>query len=651
MTLLDWCIIWAPLICAMGFALYTARFNKSVVDFIAAGRCAGRYLLATAGAEAGSSAIAAIGLFQMTTKTGFAFQFWGPLYTTVPILLALLGWVSYRARETRVLSPGQFFEVRYSRPLRLFVGSVSFLSTMVAAGVGPAVGARFFVYFLHLPEMTWAGSIGFPTWELIALAYMGASVFFVLTGGAISVLISNCLEGMVSLIGYVIIIVALLVIFGWHHMVETLTSQPPGKSMVDPFDMKGTQDFNVYFILISLFQAVWGAGATFNTSAAKSPHEQRMAGILGTWRGFGFGLMRTLIAICALVYLQNPHFAAQSTAAHADWNAITNPGVHDQMQVPIAATYYLPWVVKGIFCSIMLMGLMAGTASWLHSTGTGFIQDVALPICNYLKVHIPERWHILFLRLAVALVATISFCLSTVFRQTQYLQLFWQIAGAVYGSGAGAVVVFGLYWKRGTLPAAWTTMIVGASVALISIYLQQNGYTLMFHGQDLLHGQYAALFTTLVCIATYIAVSLLTCRKPFNMDKMLHRGEYAVKGEKKHVAPPLWKRFNPAKIIGIDEEYTFWDRVIAFSIFGWVWGLFGISMVCLVWNLITPWPTQGWVNYWFIFGLCLPLAITIVTSVWFTIGSVREIRLFIYSLRHEKRDSRDDGTVGPGHPV
>jgi len=649
MSFFDWSIIWVPTIFAMGFAIYTARFNKNVVDFIAAGRCAGRFLLATASGEAGSSAVTAVAMFQMTTKTGFAFQFWGPLYATVPILLGLLGWVTYRVRETRVLSGGQFFEIRYSRSLRLFMGLIGFLSGMLASGVGPAVGGRFLVYYMHLPETTWVGGLGFATWQLVALAYMGVSVLFVLTGGAISVLISNCLEGMFSLVGYLIIIFALLFIFGWGHIVETLTAQPPGKSMVNPFDMKDTQDFNIWFILISLVQAVW-APQPINASSAKSPHEQRMAGILSTWRNFGFGLMRTLVAVCALVYLTNPHFAGLSATAHSAWSAIADKGVRDQMQVPIAASYYLPWGLKGLFCSLMLMGLLGGTAMSLHVSGTGFIQDVVLPIFNYLKVEMPQRWHMLFLRMSIILVAAISFCLSTIFSQTQAIQLFWQVAGAVYLSGAGAVVVFGLYWKRGTVAAAWTTMIVGATVALTGIYLQQSGHSLMFHGQDLLHGQYVALFTTFCSIATFVTVSLLTCRTPFNMDKMLHRGKYSVKGEEKEVAPPLWKRFSPAKIIGIDEEYTFWDRVVAFGIFGWVWGLFGISMIVLVWNLIHPWTTQSWVNYWFIFSLCAPVVIVSVTTVWFTIGSTREIWFFIYSLRHEKRDSRDDGTVGPGHP-
>lgn len=649
MALFDWFLLWIPMTCAMAFALYAARFNKSVVDFIAAGRCAGRYLLATASGEAGSGAVTAIALFQMTTKTGFAFQFWSPLYTTIPILLSLIGWISYRMRETRVLSGGQFFELRYSRSFRLFMGMVGFLSSMLAAGVGPAIGARFLVYYLHLAETTWVFGLGFSTWQLVAMAYISVSLLFVVLGGQISVLISDCLEGMFSLVGYLVIIIALLAIFGWSHIVETMTAQPPGRSMVNPFDMKDTQDFNIYFILIALFRCVWGSA--IGASAARNPHEQRMAGILSSWRGFGFGLMRTLMAVCALVYLQNPHFADQSASANAAWNAITDKGVRDQMQVPLAAAHFLPWGVKGLFGAIMLMGLIAGTAAGAHNVGGSFIQDVVLPIRNFLKLPtMTPRQHMLFLRMAAVAVSVYGFCWSSFYSQTQAIQLYWQVTAAVYGSGAGAVVVFGLYWRRGTMAAAWITMLLAASVALTGIYLQQTGHSWMFHGQDLLHGQYVSLITTISAIVTYVTVSLLTCRAPFNMEKMLHRGQYAVAGEMKKVAPPLWKRFNPAKIIGIDEEYTFWDRVIAFGIFSWIWGLFGISMICLVWNVIHPWSTASWVNYWFIFGLCLPLIISVFTTVWFTIGGTREIVLFLRALRHEKRDDRDDGTVGPGHP-
>jgi SSS family solute:Na+ symporter len=252
---------------------------------------------------------------------------------------------------------------------------------------------------------------------------------------------------------------------------------------------------------------------------------------------------------------------------------------------------------------------------------------------------------------AAIAVAVFAFAFSSLFTQTQAIQLYWQVTGAIYGGGAGSVVIGGLYWKRGTAAAAWSAMIVGATCALGGLVLQQIGPDVMVGNQHIFHGQWVALLTSLTAITTYITVSLLTSRQPFNMDKMLHRGEYAIAGEKKKVAPPIWKRFNPAKIIGVDEEFSFWDKVIAYGIFGWVWTTFTISMIGVVWNLFHPWTTDAWVTYWFIFGLCVPFVASVGTTIWFTIGGIREIGVFFHTLKHEKRDDRDDGSVGPSHPA
>src|SRR5258707_12691944 len=54
MQLIDWLLVVIPLAVVFGFAVYTNRYVKSVADFLSAGRCAGRYLLANAKAEAES---------------------------------------------------------------------------------------------------------------------------------------------------------------------------------------------------------------------------------------------------------------------------------------------------------------------------------------------------------------------------------------------------------------------------------------------------------------------------------------------------------------------------------------------------------------------------------------------------------------------
>lgn len=50
-------------------------------------------------------------------------------------------------------------------------------------------------------------------------------------------------------------------------------------------------------------------------TAAKSPHEQKMAGILGSWRnGFAF-MMQMLLAVVLIVFLNNANFASEARQA------------------------------------------------------------------------------------------------------------------------------------------------------------------------------------------------------------------------------------------------------------------------------------------------------------------------------------------------
>ena len=64
MHLVDWLIVALPLILVFFVALQAQRFVKGVSDFLAAGRVAGRYVVAVAQGEAGMGLISVVALFE-----------------------------------------------------------------------------------------------------------------------------------------------------------------------------------------------------------------------------------------------------------------------------------------------------------------------------------------------------------------------------------------------------------------------------------------------------------------------------------------------------------------------------------------------------------------------------------------------------------
>jgi SSS family solute:Na+ symporter len=160
-----------------------------------------------------------------------------------------------------------------------------------------------------------------------------------------------------------------------------------------------------------------------------------------------------------------------------------------------------------------------------------------------------------------------------------------------------------------------------------------------------INGQYVNAISMLLAIVVYIGVSLVTCRQPFNLMKMLHRGQWAVDAAgnpaPRPPAPPrTWKA-----LVGIDEHFTPGDKMLALALFIWSMSWFAVFVVVTVWNLIRIWPDSWWVNYWFYAGIALPIVLGAVTSVWFTIGGVIDLRQLFRSLGEMHPNPADDGEI------
>ncbi|MEA3364368.1 MAG: hypothetical protein U9Q79_01900, partial [Candidatus Hydrogenedentes bacterium] len=315
-----------------------------------------------------------------------------------------------------------------------------------------------------------------------------------------------------------------------------------------------------------------------------------------------------------------------------------------------------------------------------HSWGSIFVQDVVLPLR---KKPVTPKQHLFLLRMSIFFVAVFIFCWSIFFRQTEYIFMFFAITGAIWLGGAGSVIIGGLYWKRGSTKGAFASLIVGATVAVSGIALQQtwptlypwmeaNTPTLLSSVQAVLEGisarvpgihwevspdvfpidgQWVNFFAMISAITAYTGFSLydwlVAGKRPINMDRLLHRGKYAIEGD--HIAggaPPVQglRTFLPA------PEYSLGDKLICYGNLAWSFGwivvlAFGFGYQGLVrLKLVEESSIDTWATFWGVWVI-VSVTVAIATTIWFAIGGVFDIKGLFRTLATLKRDDMDDGRV------
>jgi SSS family solute:Na+ symporter len=223
--------------------------------------------------------------------------------------------------------------------------------------------------------------------------------------------------------------------------------------------------------------------------------------------------------------------------------------------------------------------------------------------------------------------------------------MYFLITGAIYLGGSGAVIIGGLYWKRGTTAGAWAGMITGGVLAAGGALLRAvwPRVPLFSHlAPDFpINGAWMALIASLSAVVVYVTVSFITYRTDFNMDRLLHRGAFSDAGERPSSGGFLtgWR-----KRLGITEEFTLGDQVIYFFKIGWTSFWFATFILGTAIALIWPVSDRVW-SHWWLFTIVLTIAVGMGTIVWFLWGGLRDLWNMLAILRTERVNVQDDGTV------
>ncbi len=645
---IDWTIIATLLIVLTMSAIYTKKYTKSVADFLAANRCAGRYLVSISQGIAGVGAISLIAGFELFYHAGFTAAWWRLIFTVVTTIMFLSGWMVYRFRQTRVLTLAQFLEVRYSKKFRIFAGLLAWLSGIINFGIFPAVGARFFMYFCGFPDTT-------LVFALIMIVLLAFALFFTFLGGQIAVIVTDFIQGTFCNIMFVVIAIVVFSMFKWPQIIEALSKAPADNSLIHPFHTQNAKDFNIWFYLVLAFSffyggVVWQGSQGYNVSALNA-HEARMGKILVGWRILPLDFFMMILPICAFTFMTHPDFADRAQQVKDVIASITNPQIQKQVATTIPARFFLPRGIMGGLAAVMLAAFISTHDTYMHSWGSIFVQDVLLP---FRKKPLNPKQHMNLLKMSIFGVAVFIFVFSLIFRQTEYIFMFFQITGAIFIGGAGAVVIGGLYWKKGTTAGAWSAMITGSLLAVSGVILRQvnQSYPEFFDSIPLIgkqlvfiasqNGAILAFYASVAAILVYVFVSLLGKRQSYNLDKMLYRGKYAI--EKPQAIQPDLPVRGWRALIGMGNEFTFKDKVLYVGSIAWTLLLISIFIIGTIYNYLTEVRNEIWIIFWKYYVWAM-IGLSAVTTIWFTIGGLLDLKKMFKMLKIIKRDDLDDGSV------
>ena len=636
LAIVDWAIVFAVFAVMVVGVLLSRGYMRSVADFLAAGRTAGRYVLSLSQGISALGAITIVGLLEMNYVAGFSMSWWGFTMGVVILVLTVSGWVVYRFRETRCLTLAEFFERRYSRGFRIFAGMIAFLSGVINFGIFPAVGARFFLHFCGLPQSFAVAGMDVPTYPITMIVLLSTALFFVFTGGQVAVIVADFIQGLFVNVAFVAITVYLMTVVDWTHMVEALATAPQDASLINPFKTSHIEDFNFWYFLIGIVGVIYGAmswqGTQAYNASAKNAHEAKMGGVVTNWRGFPQGLFLLIVPIIAYTVMHHGDFASIAGVVNATLEGVENEAVQNQLRTPLVLTMLLPVGLMGAFAAVMLAAFISTHDTYLHSWGSICVQDVILP---FRKTPFSPKQHLRALRLAILGVALFIFFFSLLFQQSEYIFLFFAITGAIFAGGSGSVIIGGLYWKRGTTAAAWASMITGSGIAVGGIIIHQLTEDFPVNGQ---------MFWAIAMGASllvYTLVSLLGKQGPVNLDKVLRRGAYAIKDDSSIVNERPSRGW---KMLGMGREFTRGDKTILIANYAWTLTWTAVFVVGTIYNLRHEVDDAKWATFWKVYvGIQVVMAVFVI--VWFSIGGVRDIRSMFRSLRSMARVDTDDGKV------
>jgi len=487
---IDWVIVICYPLISVVIGLVVRKYIVNMKDFVTAGQSLGTALgVATlTGTEMGL--ITVMYNAEKGLVGGFAAFHIALAAGIVTFFVGASGFLVYRLRAMQVLTIPEFYSRRFGRKTQILGGIMMAFGGILNMGLFLKVGSQFLVGITGLSEHSWA----LPTVMVFLLSLV---LIYTCLGGMISVVLADYVQFVVLSFGLLLTTFLAIRNLGWTHIFSSVEGLM-GNEGFDP--TLSTGEFGVDYIIWMGFLglvscAIWPTSVA-RALAADSPKTVKKQFM---WASVSF-LIRCLIpffwGICAFVFIKT---------RDPQLNQLffpTDQGVEpfdDLYAMPIFLGRILPPVVIGIISAGMIAAFMSTHDSYLLCWSSVLTQDVIAPLFGD---RLSGKTRILLTRILIFVVGAYVLYWGLLYKGKEDVWDYMAVTGAIYFTGAFALLTAGLYWRRASSTGAVLALLAG-SIAVYGLTPVQG-----WVGIEMPSAQ-VGLFSIAITVVAMVAGSLL----------------------------------------------------------------------------------------------------------------------------------------------
>ncbi len=354
-----------------------------------------------------------------------------------------------------VMTIPEFYERRYSRGVRISGGLLLALSGILNMGLFLKAGA---IFITGITGMRDPQSVALVMTVMLVLVLL-----YTVLGGMVSVILTDYIQFVVLSFGIILASGFAIARLGWSTILETVLTIH-GHAGFDPLAEGG--GFGISYVIWMVFTSGLVSCAVWQTAVMRACSAESSAVVrkLYIWSSLGF-LVRFMVpqflGICALTYLSldpvtRPLFFTDGGVPVADATLTLQA-------MPVFLGQILPGGILGLIGAGLLAAFMSTHDSYLLCWASVLAHDVVAPLTGN---RLTTRTRLQLSRFFIVLIGLFLLTWGLWYDLGQDMWDYMAVTGAIYFTGAFALLSLGLYWKRASTVGAYLAMGAGISAVV-----------------------------------------------------------------------------------------------------------------------------------------------------------------------------------------